>query len=178
MADDTDLLVRARGFDRDALAQIHDRYFGPIFGYIALRVNDRAAAEDLASEVFVRFLSALHQRTAPRTTLRGWLFSVAAHIVSDHHRHRYRAPQARLDESLMSMAPGPDETAEATIDREDLRKALAALTEEQQSVIALRFGAEMPIQDVARALGKSEGAIKQLQARAIAALARRMTSAP
>jgi len=44
VVDDTDLLVRARGFDRDALAHIHDRYFGPIFGYIALRVKDRAMA--------------------------------------------------------------------------------------------------------------------------------------
>lgn len=177
MADDTDLLLRAREFDRDALAQIHDKYFGPIFGYIALRVSDRAIAEDLASEVFVRFLSALRERNPPQTTLRGWLFGVAAHIVSDHHRRRYRSPQLELDESIVSEEPGPEEVVESSINREDLRDAIATLTSEQQSVIALRFGAEMPIHDVARMLGKSEGAVKQLQARAIAALARLMAAA-
>ncbi len=75
---------------------------------------------------------------------------------------------------IASQEIGPVEAAEASLAREDLRRAVADLTEEQQNVIALRFGHELPIQEVARALGKTEGAIKQLQARAIAALARKM----
>lgn len=177
VADDSDLLMRARGLDRDALAQVHDKYYGQIYGYIVLRVSDRAMAEDLTSDVFVRFLGALRQRNAPQTTLRGWLFGVAAHVVSDYHRRHYRAPQASLDETIESETPGPEEVVEAALNRADLRNAIAELTGEQQSVIALRFGAELPIQDVARMLGKSEGAIKQLQARAIAALARLMAAA-
>ncbi len=62
----------------------------------------------------------------------------------------------------------------AALEREELRQAVLSLTEEQQHVIALRFGQEMPIQEVARMMGKTEGAIKQLQARAIAALARQI----
>lgn len=174
MQDEAALLARARQFDTDALAQIHDSYYGPIFRYIAFRVSDRDVAEDLASEVFTRFLSALRQRNPPSSTLRGWLYGVAANVVSDHLRRRYRAPHVELDESLASHAAGPAEMAEATLAREDLRLAMAALTEEQQHVIALRFGRELPIQEVARTIGKSEGAVKQLQARAIAALARRL----
>ena len=174
MQDEAALLARARQFDTDALAQIHDSYYGPIFRYIAFRVSDRDVAEDLASEVFTRFLSALRQRTPPSSTLRGWLYGVAANVVSDHLRRRYRAPHVELDEPIASYDAGPAEVAEATLAREDLRLAMASLTEEQQHVIALRFGRELPIQEVARTIGKTEGAVKQLQARAIAALARKL----
>jgi RNA polymerase sigma-70 factor (ECF subfamily) len=170
--DEVALLARARQFDTEALAQIHDSYYGPIFRYVAFRVSDRDSAEDLTSDVFMRFLSALRQRNPPSTTLRGWLYAVAANVVSDHLRKRYRAPQVELDEAIVSREAGPAEVVEAALAREDLRQAMAGLTEEQQHVIALRFGHELPIQEVARTIGKTEGAVKQLQARAIAALAR------
>jgi RNA polymerase sigma-70 factor (ECF subfamily) len=172
--DELALLARARRLDSDALAEIHDTYYAPIFRYIAFRVGDRATAEDLTSEVFTRLLGALRDRTAPQNTLRGWLYAVAARVASDHHRRHYRARQVELDESLESREAGPAETVEALLTCEDLKRAMAELTDEQQNVIALRFGYEMPIQEVARTLGKTEGAVKQLQARAIAALARRM----
>ena len=173
--DELTLLARARRLEADALAEIHDTYYGPIFRYVAYRVGDRESAEDLTSEVFTRLLGALRDKNAPHNTLRGWLYGVAWRVVSDHHRKQYRAPQVELDESAVSREAGPDETVEAMLTREDLRQAVSELTEEQQNVIALRFGYEMPIQEVARTLGKSEGAVKQLQARAIASLARRMS---
>jgi len=172
--DEVALLARARQFDTDALAHIHDTYYGPIFRYIAFRVSDHHSAEDLASEVFTRFLAALRRPNPPSTTLRGWLYAVAGNIVSDHLRKRYNAPHVELDEAIASSAAGPAELAEAASTRADLREALAGLTAEQQHVLALRFDRELPIQEVARAIGKSEGAVKQLQARAIAALARKL----
>lgn len=174
MADDIDLLNQALAYDTDALARIHDAYYPALFRYIAFRVGDRHTAEDLTSEVFTRFLGALRGDKPPQSTLRGWLFGVAANVVSDYHRRSYRAPSAPLNEELVSPEAGPDEIAEGRVDRDDLRRAMASLTGEQQSVLALRFGQELPIQTVAATLGKSEGAIKQLQARAIAALARRL----
>jgi RNA polymerase sigma-70 factor (ECF subfamily) len=172
--DEAELLSRARTYDTDALAQIHDAYYGPLFRYVSFRVGDRHTAEDLVSEVFTRFLTALRDKKPPQSTLRGWLFGVAANIVSDHHRRHYRAPQEALDEDIVSEAAGPDEIAEQAATREDLRRAVATLTDEQQHVISMRYSQGLPIQDVARALGKTEGAIKQLQARAIAALSRKM----
>ena len=175
MQDELALLARARRLDPDALAAIHDMFYAPIFRYVAFRVNDRHTAEDLTSEVFTRLLSALRDKNAPQNTLRGWLYGVAARVVSDYHRKHYRAPQVELDESIVSREAGPAEIVEALLTREDLKQAIAELTEEQQNVIALRFGYDMPIQEVAHTLGKSEGAVKQLQARAIAALARKMS---
>lgn len=176
MADEAQLLQRARQLDTDALARIHDTYYGPIFRYIAFRVPERETAEDLTSDVFLRFLSAPRQTNAPQTTLRGWLFGVASHVVGDYHRKHYRAPTVALSETIESSVGAPPEQVEAQMAREDLREAVATLTEDQQHVIALRFGYELPIQDVARTMGKTEGAVKQLQARAIAALARRMNA--
>jgi len=173
--DELHLLARARKLEADALSQIHDMYYAPIFRYVAFRVGDRTVAEDLASEVFTRLLSALRDRSAPQNTLRGWLYGVAARVVSDHFRKRYRAPEVELNESLVSREAGPAEIVEAMLAREDLKQAMTGLTEEQQNVLALRFGYDMPIQEVARTLGKTEGAVKQLQARAIAALARRLS---
>jgi RNA polymerase sigma-70 factor (ECF subfamily) len=173
--DEQALLARARKLEAAALAEIHDVFYSPIFRYVAFRVGDRDTAEDLTSEVFTRLISALRDRHAPHNTLRGWLYGVAARVVSDHHRRRYRAPQVELDESLVSREAGPAELVDAMLTREDLDRAMAELTEEQQNVIALRFGHEMSIREVARTMDKSEGAVKQLQARAIAALARKLS---
>lgn len=173
--DELALLARARTLDADALAEVHDRYYAPIFRYIAFRVSDRDVAEDLTSEVFTRLLSALRDKHAPQNTLRGWLYGVAARVVSDHHRRHYRAPEVELDESLISRDAGPADIVEKLMTHADLKQAMRELTEDQQQVLALRFGYDMPIQEVARTLGKTEGAIKQLQARAIATLSRKLT---
>lgn len=173
--DELALLARARRLDHDALAEIHEKYYTPLFRYIAFRVGDRDLADDLTSEVFTRLLSALRDKNAPQNTLRGWLFGVASRVVSDHHRRHYRAPEVELDESYVSPTASPADIIETLLTHEDLKRAMLELTDEQQHVLSLRFGYDMPIQEVARTLGKSEGAIKQLQARAIAALARKLT---
>lgn len=174
MQDELGLLARAQALDSQALAQIHDAYYRPIFRYVAFRVDDHQVAEDLTSEVFTRLLTALHRRQLPRRTLEGWLFGVAARVVSDHYRKHYRTRQVGLDESLASTEASPAEVVDIMMIRETLKRAMATLTEDQQHVIALRFGQEMPIREVAQIMGKSEGAVKQLQVRALAMLARKM----
>ncbi|HTP09750.1 MAG TPA: sigma-70 family RNA polymerase sigma factor, partial [Anaerolineae bacterium] len=156
-------------------ARIHDIYYASIFRYIAFRVSDHATAEDLTSEVFTRLLTALRDKNAPQNSLRGWLYGVAARVVSDHHRKAYQAPQVELDEELISADHDPADIVDRKLTQEDVKRAMQDLTEEQRHVLSLRFGSDMPIQDVARILGKSEGAVKQLQARAVAALARKLS---
>lgn len=177
MQDELRLLARARALDQEALTQIHDTYYGPLFRYIILKVGDRETAEDLTSEVFLRLLRALRDTTAPQKTLRGWLYGVASRVVNDHFRRRYRAQQVELHESLPDRAAGPVQIVLDKLTWQQVQEHLEELTDEQQEVLALRFGYEMPIRDVADLLGKSEGAVKQLQARAIAALARKLGTA-
>lgn len=178
---DLALVERVIDGDRDALVDIHDRYHPLIFRYVSLQVADPDVAADLTSEVFVRFLEAIDGDRPPRATLQGWLFGVAKNVVRSHYRTAYRHPEVELDERLAGFGPGPapDADVETAVDHDAARAALAgamaALTEEQRQVIALRYGAELPIVETARAMGRSEGAVKQLQARAVAALARQMT---
>ena len=166
------LLARARALDDEALAEVHDRYYEPIYRYIVFRVSNQQVAEDLTSEVFVRLLSALRDHTAPQNTLRGWLYGVAFRVVNDFHRKRYRREEVQLNDGIPSDSVSPLEAVARRASWREVRAAMADLTEAQREVIALRFGQEMPIRDVAQLLGKTEGTVKQLQARAIASLAR------
>jgi RNA polymerase sigma-70 factor (ECF subfamily) len=172
--DDLTLLSRARALDKEALGQIHDTYYGPIFRYISFRVSDYQTAEDLASEVFTRLLTALRDKSAPQKTLRGWLYSVAAIVVKDHYRKKYRSGQTELNENMPSHTDTPDQVVEMILNQERLHEAMSTLTDDQQNVIALRFGYGMAIRDVAQTLRKSEGSVKMLQARAINTLSQQL----
>lgn len=122
----------------------------------------------------MRLLHALRDKTAPQKTLRGWLFSVASRVVKDHYRKKYRVQHTELDDSFPSEMAEPDQEVEMRITQESIHDAMRDLTEDQQNVLALRFGYEMSIREVANTMGKSEGAIKMLQARAVAMLSRKL----
>ena len=170
MQDELLLLHRAQKLDNEALAEIHDRYYAAIYRYVAFRVHDQPTAEDLTSEVFLRLLTALRERHAPQNTLRGWLYGVASNVVREYYRQ-----QARY-ETMAANGRSPDQQFDVKALRQNLVAVLQDLTEEQQNVLALRFGYELPIRDVAEVMGKSEGSVKMLQARAIASLANRLAA--
>lgn len=173
--DEMELLQRARAFDKEALALIHDRYYQSIYRYLSFRIGDPQTAEDLASEVFTRFLSAIKDRSAPPNTIRGWLFGAAQNVLKEQYRKQRQMTWTELDESIPSLVRPPDQRMEERAEKEALRHAMADLTPEQQTVLALRYGYEMPIRDVAQTISKSEGSVKMLQARAIVALTKRLT---
>jgi RNA polymerase sigma-70 factor (ECF subfamily) len=166
------LLNRARGLDQDALAHIHERYYTRIYRYIDYRVQDVQSVEDLTSEVFIRFLKAIRDRHAPQNSIEGWLVGVAKNVVKEHYRRNRRDNWSPLGEEEASSLPTPAEAVDTNLMNEQLREAMEELTDEQQQVLALRFGFEMPIKQVAETMQKSEGSIKMLQARAVASLTR------
>lgn len=169
-SDEKTLLEHARRLDERALSEIHSRYYGEIYRYALYRTGRSEVADDIAGEVFLRLLDALHAGGAPQTTLRGWLFGVASNLVADYFR---RAPResAALDEALA--APGATSAeAESNLRARAVRAALRRLTPEQQHALALRFGDGLSVEETAQAMGKSVGAVKVLQFRAVAALKR------
>ena len=177
MQDEQILLNRARALDGEALTEIHNRYYGAVYRYISFRINDMHTVEDLTSEVFTRFLSALRDRHAPQNTIQGWLYGTASRVVKEQYRKQKRVELTALDETLQSQLMGPEQGVEKSLAMEKLRTALSSLTEDQQHVLALRFGQGMPIREVAGIVNKSEGSVKMLQVRAIAALTRRFSEA-
>ena len=179
VCDEERLLDGARGLDLNILAQIHDCYYASIYRYVQYRIGDSQIAEDAASEVFVRLLNALHSGKAPKSSLRGWLFGTASHIVNDHYRDRYQGNDEDLDHHTALPAhdgANPEMVVQRLWAHAELRAALADLTDDQQQVVTLRFGQGLSHRDVAQMMGKTEGAVKLLQLRALRSL-RRMLEA-
>jgi RNA polymerase sigma-70 factor (ECF subfamily) len=164
---DGPLLGRARDFDNQALAEIYDRYSESVYRYLYRYLGDAAQAEDLTSEVFLRFLKALGTRRAPKEQLQGWLYRVAHNLTMDWFRQQSRRPTVALDEELVADGDLPSTVAEKRQEQQRLRAAIARLTEGQQQVILLRFGEGYKVAEVAALMGKSEGAVKVLQHRAV-----------
>lgn len=174
MKDEAELLAGARRLDSRALAAIHDRYYPDLYRYVQYRTNDSGVAEDISSEVFMRLLDGLHAGRPPRS-LRAWLFGVANHMVADHFRRAARRVEVALPENLPAGQDHDPEAAAGESQRlQDVRHALTQLTEDQQEVLALRFGEGRSLEQTAAELDKSVNAVKQLQFRAVAALRRRL----
>ncbi len=161
------LLAQARQGNQEAIMQIYDSYFGPIYNFIRLRVDDRYMAEDLASEVFVKLINALRSRTAPRHSLRGWLFRVARNAIHDHYGRAKHFTSEALDEWLPDSDDEPEVAFLRALDVERTRHALRMLAPDQQEVLILRFGQLLSLQETADIMGKNVGAIKSLQFRAV-----------
>ncbi len=170
------LIERAQRADPAALAALYDRYVDKIYSYIYHRVSNAELAEDLTGQVFMRMLEAVKAGKSWQTSFSGWLYRIAHNLVIDTYRRRKRAAFVELDETTPIPAQGgdPAKSAEAHLDRERLHAALAKLTDEQAQVIVLRFQDELNIAETAEIMGKSEGAIKALQYRAVLALKRVM----
>lgn len=164
---DRDLLDLASAYDAQALADIYDRYAEPIYRYLYRYVGDAAQAEDLTSEVFFKLLQALDTSRAPRDRLQGWLYRVAHNLAMDWFRQQGKGTSVALDEELAASGDSPPATLERYERQQWLRRAIRQLTADQQRVILLRFGEGLKIAQVSRLMGKSEGAVKILQHRAV-----------
>ncbi len=146
------------------LRTIYDSNAPRIFRYIYHRLGDQALAEDLTSEVFVRFL---HARVTP-DNVTAFLYRMAHNLIVDYlRRHK---PVLPLDESVPAEQGDPLRLAEIEMERVRIRRVLARLTPDQQQVIVLKFLEGLSNEEISDILGKDAGAVKSLQHRALAAL--------
>ncbi len=161
-----------RSLDSQAVAAVYDRYYPDVYRFVRYRLNDETTAEDIASEVFIRLLEAVKSGHAPQTSLKAWLLGTASHIVTDHFRKSYRRPTDELPETLPDERPDPVLDVEQRERERHLKAAMSKLTDEQQTVLSLRFGQGYSLEETAAFLKKNINAVKQLQFRALAALNR------
>lgn len=158
--------------DSQSVSAVYDRYFTEVYRYVRYRVGDDAAAEDIASDVFVRLLEASQKGQGPQTSLKGWLIATASNTVNDHLRRRYRRPTEELSDSM----PDAGTSVHSEVDQREqnrvVQSAYAQLTPEQQHVLALRFGQGYSLEETASHMQKKVNAVKALQFRALAALQR------
>lgn len=158
--------------DSRAIGAIYDLYYPHVYRYVRYRLDDEALAEDIASEVFVRLLEAVHGKRGPRTNIKAWLLGTASHIITDHLRRSYRRPTEALDENMLDPLALRPEDFEHREQQQRVRGALKNLTDEQQHVLALRFGEGYSLEETASLMKKNVNAVKALQFRALAALQR------
>jgi len=157
----------ARHGDAGALAQICERLYPRIYRYVSYKVEDLRDVEDLAGEVFVRMLGAIKGQ---KGNLEAWLFRIAGNVLTDHYRKRaVRSGEVELPEEIAG-GNDPGAAVERKLDGDRLRKGLQALTEEQRETVILRFVMGFEYDEVAALMGRSAGAVRALQFRALAAL--------
>lgn len=167
-----DLVRRAQDFDPVAFGEIYERYYIGLYKYIYYRVGDQTAAEDLAMEVFVKAMEALDAFTFRGIPFSAWLYRIASNLVIDYFRRQPSQPSLSLEEKLVAAAEHPTPLMDQEFSHHALRAALADLTDDQQQVIILKFVDGLSNIEVAQILGKTEGAVKSLQHRALASLGR------
>jgi RNA polymerase sigma-70 factor (ECF subfamily) len=172
--DEGKLLEQARAFDEQALTWIYQNYHAAIYRYIYHHLGEAQMAQDLTADVFRRFLQALRKGGGPTRQLSAWLYRVAHNLIVDQVRRRKHRNHVSLDDelgdTLKDDAESLDRLAASAIAAEHVRDALLALTEEQRQVIVLKFLEGMSNAEVAEITGKTIGAIKALQHRALDAL--------
>ncbi len=174
MPDDRHLLERVSLREEAALGEVFDMYYAPIYRYIHQHVGHDGVAEDLASEVFSRFLDSVEQGRGPADQLRAWLYRVAHNlIVDDARRQKYRS-HLPLDENISAVDISVAGQAEQALLVEETRLAMANLTEEQRSVIILKYMQGLGNDEIARVLGLRVGAVRALSFRGIKTLRREL----
>ena len=168
--DVNELVRRAQAGDREAVGTIYQAHVQPIYRYIAYRVRNTADVEDLTAEVFVRMVQRISSYQITEAPFAAWLYRIAATRIADYYREINRRPENPLTEAVPSENPLPEETILHKQSFEKLRSALHALSEEQQTILVLRFVERKSHEDVAALLGKSVTAVKSAQHRALTQL--------
>jgi RNA polymerase sigma-70 factor (ECF subfamily) len=173
-----EVLELAQGGDNRAHDRLYREYAPAVLGYA--RSHGAADPENIVGEVFVALLRGLHRFTGDERAFRSWLFTLVHHRVVDERRRRARRPEDSTDPVVLaSRASGS--RADLEIDALDpvasarLQAALDRLTSDQRNVLVLRIIADLPVDSVARIIGKAGGAVKMLQRRGLDALARDLT---
>ena len=160
--------------DPARFADLYEINFERVYAYITRRVHDRSEAEDITAEVFHHALANLKRFEWRGIPFSAWLYRIAANLISDRW---HRAGREISDERQVELAQVSPKEIEEVERRATLFQLVDGLPPEQKQVLVLRFVEEKSIKEVARKVGKTEGAVKQLQFRAVSNLRARMEGA-
>jgi RNA polymerase sigma-70 factor (ECF subfamily) len=167
---DAEAMVRdARAGDTDALGRLYDTYRDRVARFATGRLGDAEKAEDVTSETFEAVCRNLGSYRAG-TDFEAWLFTIARRRVADHFRRRSRRREVELDETVQPALGGPEEAVLAAEQRSEVAGAFRRLRADQQEVLALRVLGGLSAVQVGEVLGKSEGAVRIAQHRALRSL--------
>ena len=171
-----ELVARGQQGDRDALEELYLIHFDRIYSYLHVSVGNRHDAEDLTTQTFLKMLEKIGSFKWQSAPFSAWLFRIAHNLAMDHFRARKRwQPEEEVPEPPGSEEPSAEMLAMHSIGRQSMMELIETLSPEQQQVLTLKFVFNFSNADVATILGKTEGAIKSLQHRALASLQKQVT---
>ena len=154
-------LVEAAQRDPRLFAALYDAHFDRIYAYAAMRTRNREAAQDITSEVFHQALANLAKFEWRGAPFSAWLYRIASNAIAD------RAAQSAREQAAPQHEGEPSADLEEVEQRAQLSSLMRDLPADQRRVIEMRFVDDQGIRDIAKELGRSEGAVKQLQFRAL-----------
>ncbi|GIK66882.1 MAG: RNA polymerase sigma factor [Chloroflexota bacterium] len=166
------LLERAQRREPDAVAELYRLYVQSIARYIGYRIPDVTVVEDLTAEVFLRMVESLPRYRATGAPFEAWLYRIAAAQVANYYRHHQRHPQTSLNEAMGSESTPVEFNVQKQQEIHELRAALTNLSDEQRTILFLRFVERKSHQETAYLLGKTVEAIATAQHRALKQLAK------
>jgi len=178
MADETQTLVqslveRAQAGDGGAFGELYEQFAPEIFRYLLRHLNGRReSAEDLTEEVFLKVLERLGSYQFRGLQFSAWLYRIARNHMIDHLRSRPRQIISSLDQAPEIPEKKAEQTMDRSLDRHELTYALDRLTSDQRHVVTLRFLDGFTTAETAEIMGKTEDAVKKLQARGLVQLRR------
>ena len=165
------LLIEAAQKDPSRFGELYEQHFHRVYAYVARRVRDRAEVQDLTAQVFHRALANLGKFKWRGSPFAAWLYRIAANAIADQAKQTLRESTDQSNPSSHSSTATDLEIVER---RARLFGAVDKLPEDQRRVILMRFAEEKNIREIAGELGRSEGAVKQLQFRALENLRNRL----
>ena len=177
-------LVEAAQRDTARFGDLYERYFEVVYGYVARRMRDRNEAEDLTAEVFHKALRSLPRFKWTGAPFAAWLFRISANLIADRAQRAAREGNVLSDELETSRTVGlqsrNEQMQQVELEQSErsavLLQSVDQLAEDQRRVLVMRFAEEKSIREIAEALGRSEGAVKQLQFRALEKLRKEFTT--
>jgi len=174
--EDRQLIHAAQGGEAEAFGELYERYAERVFRYLFAHLSNRMDVEDLTEEVFLRVWRSLPRYKERGVPFLAFLYRIAHNVLVDHYRRAERAtPQVALNDlPIRDQAPGPGEMVMMEIDHQELRAMLGRLRADYRKVLALRFLSGLTPDETAEVMGRSAGAVRVLQHRALAALRKLM----
>ncbi len=171
---DERLLIEAAQQDPARFGELYELHFERVYAYVVRRVANRTEAEDVTAEAFHQALANLERFEWRGIPFVAWLFRIAANLISDRWQ---RSGREIADDEKIELAQASPAEIEEVERRATLFRLVDTLPAEQRRVVVLRFVEEKSIKEVAREVGKTEGAVKQLQFRALTNLRARLEGA-
>ena len=172
-------LVEAAQRDPACFGDLYEQYFELVYSYVARRLRNRTEAEDLTAEVFRKALQSLARFKWTGAPFAAWLFRIASNMIAD--RAKRAAREGNTEPALTLRQPGATHVQQTDLEdcerQRQLFRVVDELAADQKRVLVMRFAEELSIDDIANALGRSEGAVKQLQFRALENLRRKFAAA-